>query len=117
MVHRGRFQAASGSGNTAALSRDHTIRVERPGLVTITGGKWTTYRNMAEDCVNRAAAHAGLPPRPCPTAELRLDSAAAGEVPSALLHAELPYTALRDAAFAHPTPAESSNNPFATLND
>src|SRR5204862_1841435 len=41
---------ASGK-NTAALSRDHTIRVDASGLLTITGGKWTTYRNMAEDAV------------------------------------------------------------------
>src|SRR5262249_29411614 len=55
---------------TAALSREHTIRVERPGLVTIAGGKWTTYRAMAEACVDRAAALAGLPPRRCVTATL-----------------------------------------------
>lgn len=60
----------AGGGRTAALSRDHTIRVDAPGLVTITGGKWTTYRRMAEDCVNRAAALAGLPNRPCRTAEM-----------------------------------------------
>ena len=53
--------------NTAALSRDHTIRVDASGLLTITGGKWTTYRNMAEDCVNRAAELGGLPNRPCVT--------------------------------------------------
>jgi glycerol-3-phosphate dehydrogenase len=56
--------------NTAALSRDHLIRVDAPGLVTITGGKWTTYRAMAEDVVNRASELAGLPGRPCPTANL-----------------------------------------------
>jgi glycerol-3-phosphate dehydrogenase len=60
----------AGGGSTAALSRDHTIRVDTPGLVTITGGKWTTYRRMAEDCVNRAAALAGLPRRPCRTRDL-----------------------------------------------
>ena len=55
------------SGNTAALSRDHTIRIENSGLVTICGGKWTTYRRMAEDCVNQAATLARLPERPCVT--------------------------------------------------
>jgi glycerol-3-phosphate dehydrogenase len=40
--------------------------------VTITGGKWTTYRRMAEDCVNQAAALAGLPARPCITRTLRI---------------------------------------------
>jgi glycerol-3-phosphate dehydrogenase len=81
-----------GSGrNTAALSRDHTIRVEPNGMLTILGGKWTTYRNMAEDCVNRAAQLAGLPPRACRTKELpirRLDAYA----PGPRLHPALPYT-------------------------
>lgn len=35
--------------NTKGLSREHTILVSRSGLVTVTGGKWTTYRAMAED--------------------------------------------------------------------
>ena len=61
-----------GGTNTASLSRDHTIRVERPGLLTITGGKWTTYRAMAGECVDRATRLADRPPRPCPTAELRV---------------------------------------------
>jgi glycerol-3-phosphate dehydrogenase len=62
----------SDASNTAALSRDHTIHIDGSGLVTITGGKWTTYREMAEDCVNRAASLAGLPQRPCVTRELRI---------------------------------------------
>lgn len=55
---------------TAALARDHTIDVEPSGLITTTGGKWTTYRHMAEETVDRAAALAGLPARPCITAGL-----------------------------------------------
>ncbi len=51
----------AGSGNTASLARDHALRVDTPGLVTITGGKWTTYRSMAEGCVDKAAAVARLP--------------------------------------------------------
>ncbi len=64
-----------GSGDaksTAALSRDHTIHIDRSGLLTITGGKWTTYRNMAEDAVNQAATLAQLPERPCPTRNLNI---------------------------------------------
>ncbi|HEY3119902.1 MAG TPA: FAD-dependent oxidoreductase [Vicinamibacteria bacterium] len=57
---------------TASLSRDHTIHVSRSGLLTITGGKWTTYRRMAEDCVDRAAKLARLDPRPCVTRELHV---------------------------------------------
>jgi glycerol-3-phosphate dehydrogenase len=63
---------AGASGNTAALSRDHTIRIESSGMVTICGGKWTTYRHMAEDCVNQAATLAKLPERPCMTAHLNI---------------------------------------------
>ncbi|HTX33555.1 MAG TPA: glycerol-3-phosphate dehydrogenase/oxidase, partial [Bryobacteraceae bacterium] len=60
------------SGNTAALSRDHTIRIENSGMITICGGKWTTYRHMAEDCVNQAATLARLPERPCVTGHLNI---------------------------------------------
>lgn len=59
-------------GKTSSLARDHVIRTDQPGMVTITGGKWTTYREMAEECVDTAAELAGLPPQPCPTRELRL---------------------------------------------
>ena len=48
------------SARTASLSRDHVIRVSKSGLITITGGKWTTVRKMAEDCVDRAIRESGL---------------------------------------------------------
>ena len=51
-------------GNTKALSREHTVLVGRSGLVTVTGGKWTTYRAMAEDVLARCAEAALLPARP-----------------------------------------------------
>jgi glycerol-3-phosphate dehydrogenase len=57
---------------TAALSREHVVSVSRSGLVTITGGKWTTYRVMAEDAVDHAAEAGGLDARPVDTADLRL---------------------------------------------
>ncbi|HEX2465498.1 MAG TPA: glycerol-3-phosphate dehydrogenase/oxidase [Thermoanaerobaculia bacterium] len=57
---------------SAAISRDHTLLVSDSGLVTITGGKWTTYRKMAQDTVDHAAVLAELPERPCPTESLRL---------------------------------------------
>jgi glycerol-3-phosphate dehydrogenase len=59
-----------GSSGTASISRDHTIHISRSGLLTIAGGKWTTCRHMAEDCVNHASVLAGLDPRPCVTATL-----------------------------------------------
>jgi glycerol-3-phosphate dehydrogenase len=58
--------------NTAALSRDHTIHIDGSGLITIAGGKWTTYRNMAEDCVDQALVLAELPDRPCMTKTLNI---------------------------------------------
>jgi glycerol-3-phosphate dehydrogenase len=58
--------------NTASLSRDHTIHIDRSGLLTITGGKWTTYRFMAEDCVNHASTLAKLEERPCVTRQLKI---------------------------------------------
>ena len=60
------------SGNTAALSRDHTIRIENSGMITICGGKWTTYRHMAEDCINQAATLARLPEKECVTHHLNI---------------------------------------------
>jgi glycerol-3-phosphate dehydrogenase len=63
---------AGAGGATASLSREHVLVVSPAGLVTINGGKWTTYRNMAEDTVNRAAEVGGLPRVACPTKQLRL---------------------------------------------
>ena len=76
---------SANAGNTAALSRDHTIRIENSGLLTICGGKWTTYRHMAEDCVNQAAMLARLPEKPCVTDHLNMHGfhPAAGEIRSA----------------------------------
>lgn len=62
---------------TAALSRDHTIHIEASGLLTTAGGKWTTYRHMAEDTVTQAADLAHLSERACVTASLRLHGYAA----------------------------------------
>ncbi len=58
--------------STAALSREHTIHISDSGLLTITGGKWTTYRKMAKDAVDHAATLADLEARPCPTRTLRI---------------------------------------------
>ncbi len=103
---------------TAKLSREHAVTVSQSGLVTITGGKWTTYRRMAVDAVDQAARTGGLPQKASSTALLKLHGwreAERGE-PGALsvygsdaasveqlcrdhpelsgpLHASLPYTA------------------------
>ncbi len=54
---------AAAEGGTQALSREHTIVVDGNGLVTVTGGKWTTYRAMAEDVLERCFAAGLLPQR------------------------------------------------------
>lgn len=62
----------AGTAATKSLSRDHTLVVSSAGLVTITGGKWTTYRKMAQDTISRAAEVGGLPKRSCVTETLHL---------------------------------------------
>jgi glycerol-3-phosphate dehydrogenase len=63
---------ADSKQTTAALSRDYRILVSSSGLITITGGKWTTYRKMAEDVVNRTEQLGGLVPQCCPTRTLQI---------------------------------------------
>ena len=58
--------------STSALSRDHVIHIDPTGLITVTGGKWTTWRSMAEHCVNTAAMLEDLPEKPCPTRNLNI---------------------------------------------
>src|ERR1700681_3331555 len=65
-------QGLTSGVKTATLSRDHLIDIDRSGLVTICGGKWTTYRHMAEDCVNQSATLGQLPEKPCVTQHLRI---------------------------------------------
>lgn len=60
------------SRKTAAIARDHHIGVSPSGLITVAGGKWTTYRRMGADTINTAAQTAGLPARQCLTETLRL---------------------------------------------
>ncbi|CAN6461397.1 unnamed protein product [Victoria cruziana] len=59
--------------STESISRDHVVREDYPGLITITGGKWTTYRSMAEDAVNLAIKSGKLnPSNSCVTQNLRI---------------------------------------------
>lgn len=76
--------------NTSSLSRDHTIEIDKSGLVTITGGKWTTYRNMAEDCINQAANLVGLPEKDCVTKTLKIYQTPKNE--GEKLHPDFEYT-------------------------
>lgn len=63
---------SGGASSTAAISRDHTIHVDTSGLLTITGGKWTTYRHMAEDTVDHAITLGRLRDEACTTKNLRI---------------------------------------------
>ena len=66
-----------GSGaSTATLRRDHTIVISGSGLVTVTGGKWTTCRKMGEEVVDRVEQAQEWSPRPSVTEGLRLHGAA-----------------------------------------
>ncbi len=56
-----------GGTPTKEISRHHKVLISTSGLVTITGGKWTTYRKMAEDTVDKAILVGGLDERPCLT--------------------------------------------------
>jgi glycerol-3-phosphate dehydrogenase len=71
-VYVGLRPLVKGDGKTSALSRDHIIHVDPSGLLTITGGKWTTYRHMAEDCVDHAITLGRLRDEPCTTRKLRV---------------------------------------------
>jgi glycerol-3-phosphate dehydrogenase len=82
----------SGAARGSVLPRDHTVRIEESGIVTVAGGKWTTYRRMAEDAVTRAAAAAGLSERQCRTRQLPIRGPAPSPEASPRLHPSLPYT-------------------------
>jgi glycerol-3-phosphate dehydrogenase len=64
------------NGGTKSISREHTIVVDESGLITVTGGKWTTYRVMADDVLKAATSHGLIKNSvPCATASMRLHGA------------------------------------------
>lgn len=65
----------SSTKKTAEISRDHLVTVSASGLVSILGGKWTTYRKMSEDVVNTAAVYAQLPYKDSVTKDLSIHGA------------------------------------------
>jgi glycerol-3-phosphate dehydrogenase len=60
----------NGSSKTKEISRSHKLLVSESGLITITGGKWTTYRRMAEDTIDKAIEIGNLTPYPSTTKDL-----------------------------------------------
>ncbi len=93
------------SARTASLSRDHSISISDAGLVTIRGGKWTTVRKMAEDCVDRAIESAGLQAQPCRTQTLPLYG---GEAPPATPSGQASPPSPVAGEFASPDAAEQA---------
>jgi len=71
-VYVGLRPLVKGDGKTSALSRDHIIHVDPSGLLTITGGTSTTYRHMAEDCVDHCITLGRLRDEPCRTRNLHI---------------------------------------------
>lgn len=82
----------SADGTTADLSRRHAVLTSASGVVTVVGGKLTTYRQMAEDAVDTAVGQGALDAGPCRTRELPLVGAAAPAVLAAL---EAPHRLVR----------------------
>lgn len=68
------------AATTAKISREHRIDISQSGLITVAGGKWTTYRRMAEDTLDFAISRGVLPKATCVTRELRLHGAPAQAV-------------------------------------
>lgn len=62
------------SNTTKEISRDHKLMVSKSGLITITGGKWTTYRKMSEETVDTAIQTSNLEKKTCVTKDLKIHS-------------------------------------------
>jgi glycerol-3-phosphate dehydrogenase len=93
--------------STAALSRDLTILISNSGLLTIAGGKWTTYRKMAQDAVSQAETLAGFEERPCQTDHMQIHGWTKQKIPERNLRvygADAP--AIRELKAAEPALAE-----------
>ncbi|MDO3414332.1 glycerol-3-phosphate dehydrogenase/oxidase [Hymenobacter sp. BT770] len=67
--------STAGSTKTKEISRRHKIVTSASGLITITGGKWTTYRRMGQDTLDQAIAMGQLPAAPSRTAHLPIHGA------------------------------------------
>ncbi len=103
---------SGGKGGTAAISRDHTIAIGRGGLITLTGGKWTSYRKMAEDTVNQALKARGESAPACKTRELRVHGWTLDGIPETNLK---PYGA--DAAAVRALNQPNQIHPAFTLTE
>lgn len=92
-----------GSISTKEISRSHHLRVSLSGLVTITGGKWTTYRKMAQDTVDKAAMVGGLETQKCRTEDMPIHGWLSNvDYKDPLYYYGSDADALRDLALEHP---------------
>lgn len=103
------------SSNTSKLARDHVINVSASGLVSIMGGKWTTYRRMAEDCVDRATEVGRLLPTPCRTKSLPIHGAPGDLRPGVLAEYGADGSAIAALAAAEPALGEPLVEPLPYL--
>ncbi len=76
---------SGGAQNTSKISREHTILVSPSGLISVTGGKWNTYRKMAEEVVDRAEKTAGLEKQNCVTEYLKIHGWTLDSIPESHL--------------------------------
>lgn len=74
--------APSTEKKTKEISRSHKLILDKSGLITIIGGKWTTYRKMAEDTVDLAQREAALSRRACATGDYKIHGATSGGAPT-----------------------------------
>ncbi|MEI7923726.1 MAG: FAD-dependent oxidoreductase [Planctomycetota bacterium] len=100
--------------STSSVSRDHQIFVDDTGLITIVGGKWTTYRQMSEDVINRAEIVGDFVKKACQTKDMRIEEGAdaqgydrQAELQSGQIVAELPLTELMVRRMAREEMAET----------
>ena len=82
LVHPG----GAGKSDSKKISRNHEVFVSHSGLVTIVGGKWTTYRKMAEDTMNHVMAVGQLPEKQCITENLKVHGAMDRDDPALPMH-------------------------------
>ncbi|OON70088.1 glycerol-3-phosphate dehydrogenase/oxidase [Hymenobacter sp. CRA2] len=104
--------AAANGSSTKELSRSHQLHVSPAGLLTVTGGKWTTFRQMGQDAVAWAQQLGQLPPRPSRSAALRIHGAPAEAegaefgTPYGTDQPQLDALLAQDAAWRQPLDAE-----------
>ncbi|MFJ9691266.1 glycerol-3-phosphate dehydrogenase/oxidase [Kitasatospora sp. NPDC101183] len=104
----------TGGGNTADISREHAVLESPNGVITVVGGKLTTYRRMAQDAVDKAVGLRGLPGRACWTARLPLIGAPGHRDSRPVEASGLPASLLaRHGGLAHEVLAAGELEPIA----